>query len=637
MTYALFTVHQRIKTMKTDKSLSEVHSSVDTINKSSFWKKLFAFMGPAYLVSVGYMDPGNWATDIAGGSKFGYALLWVLVMSNLMALLLQSLSAKLGLVRGLDLAQASRSSYPPVVNFINWILAEIAIAACDLAEVIGMAIGLQLLFQLPLLAGVSISVVDTLLLLVLQRHGIRKMEAFILVLISTIGLAFIAELIFAKPNSVELIKGLVPSIPNNTALYIAIGIIGATVMPHNLYLHSSLVQTRKIDRTPKGIREAIKFNFIDTFIALNLALFVNAAILILAAAAFFSTGHNEVSEIQDAHKLLNDILGTSVAPALFAIALIAAGQSSTLTGTLSGQIVMEGYLNIRIQPWLRRLITRLVAIIPAFLVIYFLGEGATGKLLILSQVILSLQLGFAVIPLIHLTSDKSKMGEFANKLWVTICAWLVAVVIVVLNAKLIIDTVIDWIASSKDPSIYYLTVVPIVIGAGILLLYITIQPILKKVKRKENVSPDGLPNDLEIAALKKYNHIAITVDFSSSDSKAISNAFAQGGKTAEYILIHIVETAGARMMGHEIDDLETISDKINLEKYKAELESKGFNIITKLGFGDPKKSIPEIVNNSNCDLLVMGAHGHRAFKDILLGTTLDAVRHNVKVPVLIVK
>jgi manganese transport protein len=296
-----------MKKQHSGKSLEEVHGSVDTASKTGFWKKLFAFIGPAYLVSVGYMDPGNWATDIAGGSKFGYQLLWVLLMSNLMALLLQSLSARLGLVRGMDLAQASRATYHPVINFFNWVLAEIAIAACDLAEVIGMAIGLQLLFGLPLLVGVSITVADTLLLLVLQRYGMRKMEAFILVLVATIGLAFIAELIFAQPDGVELVKGFIPSALNEDALYIAIGIIGATVMPHNLYLHSSLVQTRKIERTSKGIWEAIKFNFIDTAIALNLALFVNAAILILAAAAFFTNGLNEVSEIQDAHKLLNDV------------------------------------------------------------------------------------------------------------------------------------------------------------------------------------------------------------------------------------------------------------------------------------------------------------------------------------------
>ncbi len=621
----------------TEKSLSEVHSSIDTTGKSGFWKKLFAFVGPAYLISVGYMDPGNWATDIAGGSKFGYALLWVLVMSNLMALLLQSLSSKLGLVRGLDLAQASRVTYHPAVNFFNWLLAEIAIAACDLAEVLGMAIGLQLLFHLPLLIGVSITVLDTLLILVLQKHGIRKMEAFILALIATIGFAFIAEIIFAKPDAKELFKGFIPTIPNSDGLYIAIGIIGATVMPHNLYLHSSLVQTRKINRTTQGIKEAIKFNFIDTAIALNLALFVNAAILILAAATFFTTGHNEVSEIKDAHRLLNDILGTGFAPVLFAIALIAAGQSSTLTGTLSGQIVMEGYLNLRIQPWLRRLITRLIAIIPAFLVIFFLGEGATGQLLILSQVILSLQLGFAVIPLIHLTSDKKLMGEFVNKMWVQVLAWLVAAIIVILNGKLVIETVADFISKSEHPLVIYFTVVPLVIGAGLLLLYITLMPIIKNAKEKENRVPDGVPEDLKISVTQQYKRIAITVDFSKSDSKAISNAVSQGGINAEYILIHIVETAGARLMNNEIDDLETISDKNNMEKYKADLTSKGLKVETCLGFGNPKRSIPEIVNNKQCDLLVMGAHGHRGFKDIIFGTTLDAVRHGVKVPVLIVK
>ncbi len=621
----------------TDKSLQEVNASIDTTNKTGFWKKLFAFIGPAYLVSVGYMDPGNWATDIAGGSQFGYQLLWVLLMSNLMALLLQSLSARLGLVRGLDLAQASRAAYHPVVNFFNWLLAEVAIAACDLAEVIGMAIGLQLLFHIPLLAGVSITVVDTLLLLVLQRYGIRKMEAFILVLIATIGFAFIAELMFAQPVGSDLIKGFIPSMPNNEALYIAIGIIGATVMPHNLYLHSSLVQTRKVKHTPAGIKEAIKFNFIDTFIALNLALFVNAAILILAAAAFFNTGLTNVSEIQDAHKLLDDVLGNSLAPALFAIALIAAGQSSTLTGTLSGQIVMEGYLNLRIQPWLRRIITRLIAIIPAFITIFILGEGATGELLILSQVILSLQLGFAVIPLIHLTSDKKKMGQFANKTWVKICAWLVAAIIVALNAKLVIETIGGWIRDSENPIVFYCTLVPLVIGAGILLLYITFIPMIQKIKDSKNMVPDGTVEKLKLITGITYQRIAVTVDFSSSDNKAISNAIAQGGKNAEYILIHIVETAGARMMDSEIDDLETVSDTHNLGKYKIDLEAQGYTIYTRLGFGNPKKSIPEIVNNAECDLLVMGAHGHRALKDIIFGTTLDAVRHNVKVPVLIVK
>lgn len=621
-----------------NKSLSEVHSSIDTTSKSSFWKKLFAFMGPAYLISVGYMDPGNWATDIAGGSQFGYKLIWVLVMSNLMALLLQSLSARLGLVRGLDLAQASRTAYPRIINVCNWFLAEIAIAACDLAEVIGMAIGLQLLFHIPLMTGVLITVADTFIILILQRFGMRKMEAFILALITIIGLAFIAELFFAKPDGAELLKGFVPSMPNNAALYIAIGIIGATVMPHNLYLHSSLVQTRKINRTKEGIRQAIKFNFIDTAVALNMALFVNAAILILAAAAFFTNGHFGVSEIQDAHQLLNNVLGNKLAPILFAIALIAAGQSSTLTGTLSGQIVMEGYLNLRIQPWLRRLITRLVAIIPAVIAIYYFGEESTGDLLILSQVILSMQLGFAVIPLIHLTSDKKQMGDFTIKLWTKICAWITASIIVLLNIKLVADTLIDWITSSAYFSFSHLLVSIIVIAAMFLLLYITFSPLIKKLKhKKHHAVPDGNPNELLISAQNNYKKIAITVDFSSSDNKAISNAIAQGGKDAEYILIHIVETAGARMMDNEIADLETTTDKFNLDKYQSNLQSQGYKVSVKMGFGNPKKTIPEIVNASHCDLLVMGAHGHKAFKDILLGTTLDKVRHKVNVPVLIVK
>lgn len=622
--------------MQKRKSLEEVHASVDTTTKKTFWSKLFAFLGPAYLISVGYMDPGNWATDIAGGSQFGYSLLWVLLMSNIMALLLQSLSARLGLVRGMDLAQASRETYPKTVNFLNWILAEIAIAACDLAEIIGMAIGLQLLFDLPLLVGVSITVLDTFVILLLQKNGIRKMEAFILGLIALIGVAFIAELFFAQPDGGEILKGFIPSIENNTALYIAIGIIGATVMPHNLYLHSSLVQTRKIDYSSKGLKSAIRFNFIDTSIALNLALFVNAAILILAASAFFTTGHNNVAEIQDAHRLLEDVLGTSLAPMLFAIALIAAGQSSTLTGTLSGQIVMEGYLNLRIQPWLRRLITRIIAIIPAFIVILIAGEKATGDLLVLSQVVLSLQLGFAVIPLIHLTSDKQKMGEFANKLWVKIAAWTIAIVIVGLNAKLVGETLVSWIGTSEHKILLSVVLAPLILGAIGLLLYITFFPISKSRKKAKQRKLDVISGDLTVDIVKRYKRIAITVDFSSSDSKAISNAFTQGGKEAEYLLIHVVETAVARMMHGEVDDLETNSDKENLEKYKQELTQKGYKIHTVLGFGNPKKSIPELVNKSDCDLLVMGAHGHRAIKDIIFGTTLDTVRHNVNVPVLIV-
>src|SRR6476661_7709788 len=392
-------------------SLSEVHGSVDTTGTSRpVWRRAFAFFGPAYLVSVGYMDPGNWATDLAGGSKFGYSLLWVLLMSNLMALLLQTLSARLGVVRGRDLAQANRETYPRSINLCFYVLAEIAIAATDLAEVLGMAIGIQLLTGMPLIWTVLITLLDTFLFLLLQRLGMRKMEAFIVCLVAIIGTSFLIEIILAKPHLGEVVTGFIPTIPNNEALYIAIGIIGATVMPHNIYLHSALVQTRKIKRDDAGIRRALKLNFVDSTVALNAAFFVNAAILILAASVFYTSGNTAVAEIKEAHQLLDPLLGSGLAPILFAIALIASGQSSTITGTLAGQIVMEGYLQLRISPWIRRLLTRLIAIIPALITIAINGENNIDTLLVLSQVVLSLQLGFAIIPLIHFVSDRTTMG-----------------------------------------------------------------------------------------------------------------------------------------------------------------------------------------------------------------------------------
>jgi manganese transport protein len=622
------------------RSLGEVHGSVDTTKiAGKGWKKLFAFLGPAYLVSVGYMDPGNWATDIAGGSKFGYALIWVLVMSNLMALLLQSLSARLGLVAGLDLAQASRSWYPRSVNMVLWFFAEIAIAATDLAEVIGMAIGLKLLFGLPLLVGVIITVLDTFLILILQRYGIRKMEAFIIGIIGVIGMAFLAEMILSQPALSDVVSGLKPSLPGegSESLYIAIGIIGATVMPHNLYLHSSLVQTRKVERTLPGLKQAIKYNFIDSAIALNLALFVNAAILILAAAAFYNHNIGKVDDIQEAHRLLGRELGSTLAPILFAVALIAAGQSSTLTGTLSGQIVMEGYLNLRIQPWLRRLITRLVAIIPAVLVIVLAGESKMNDLLIFSQVILSLQLGFAVIPLIHFVSSRKMMGELVIGWKVKSLAWISAGLIVALNIKLIFDTLLGWISESSNPTIYYFTAVPLTVGAFILLLYIIVQPFFFARKKLKQGEPHAIPARLEIDTVKHYAKIAVCVDFSEKDRQAISTAIQQGSEHATYLLIHIVETVGARVSGHETDDYETEFDREQLAIYAETLREKGYTVETELGFGSPKDSIPEIVNRSNVSLLVIGAHGHHMFKDIIFGTTVEKVRHRVHVPVLIVK
>ncbi len=620
-------------------SLSEVHESVDTSQKVGFWKKLWAFVGPAYLVSVGYMDPGNWATDIAGGSQFGYKLLWVLLMSNLIAQLLQSFCARLGLVRGLDLAQASRQAYPRWVNICLYLLAEISIAACDLAEVVGMAIGLQLLFHLPLLVGVSISVLDTFLVLFLMNYGIKKIEVFILSLIAIIGMCFFAEMFFAQPNLGEVMTGFIPSIPNETALYIAIGIIGATVMPHNLYLHSSLVQTRKFKKTSEEIWKAIRFNMIDSAIALNFAFFVNAAILILAASAFFKNGLFEVAQIQDAHRLLQPILGTTYAPAFFAIALIAAGQSSTITGTLAGQIVMEGYLSLRIQPWLRRLITRLLAITPAFLTIYFLGEASTGKLLIMSQVVLSLQLGFAIIPLIHFVSDREKMKEFTISLTLKILAWISAAIIIVLNIKLVIDEISNLFQVYPAHHFWFnVTVVPIAIAALLLLLYILVEPFLERASRGKITALHDQIQALQISPNEKsYHKIAITVDFSTMDSVTINRALEQGGKSAQYLLIHIVETAGARWLGEEIKDFETNLDKQYLREYAASLLVAGYQSDISVGFGNPQLEIPKIAMEFKADLLVMGGHGHQQFMDWILGSTINEVRHRIEIPVLVVR
>lgn len=620
------------------KSLEEVHGSISTENKKSGFRKILAFLGPAYLISVGYMDPGNWATDLAGGSQFGYSLLWVLLMSNIMALLLQSLSARLGIVTQRDLAQASRETYSPFINYILYFLAEIAIAACDLAEVLGMAIGLNLLFDIPLIEGVLITVLDTFLLLFLINKGMRKMEAFIIALVAIIGFSFVFEMIFAQPEVDKVFAGLIPSLPNEAALYIAIGIIGATVMPHNLYLHSSLVQTRKFDRSNAGIKQALKYNFIDSTIALNLAFFVNAAILILAAATFHKNGYFEVAEIQDAHQFLEPLLGTKWAPVLFAVALIAAGQSSTVTGTLAGQIIMEGYLNLRIQPWVRRIITRLIAIVPAVVVIGIYGDDITGKLLIFSQVILSLQLGFAIIPLIHFVSDKSKMKGFHIGKWTKIASWIIATTIVSLNAKLVYDEITGWMEASENPVILWLTVVPLAFSFLVLLLYIVFKPFFAKSKSQiENHSPHNLALKFSKSGSYSKKNIAISVDFSSADEAAINNAFELGGNEAKYTLIHVVETVGAIMYGDDIKDHETTIDEKLLEEYKVMLNEQGFQVETKLGFGQPDKVIPAIVNKGGFDILVMGTHGHTGFKDLLFGTTVDKLRHKISIPLFIVK
>ena len=426
-------------------SLTEVYRTIP-VSKRTWFRKLLAFAGPGYLVAVGYMDPGNWATDLAGGSAFGYSLLSVILISNLMAVLLQGLASKLGIVTGRDLAQACRDHYSKPVAFGLWVLCELAIAACDLAEVIGTAIALNLLFGIPLPWGVAITALDVLIVLFLQNKGFRLLEALVITLVLTTGVCFLYLIILAKPDAAGVAAGFVPStdiISNPLMLYIAMGILGATVMPHNLYLHSSIVQTRKYSEDREGKREAVKFAFIDSTVALSIALFINAAILIVAAAAFHTSGNTEVAEIQDAYKLLTPLLG-GAAGTFFALALLASGQNSTITGTLAGQIVMEGFLNIRLRPWLRRLITRMIAIVPAAIVAILYGASGTAKLLILSQVILSLQLSFAVIPLVRFTSDRTKMGEFANGLWLKILAYTIATVIATLNIWLLVQTFKGW-------------------------------------------------------------------------------------------------------------------------------------------------------------------------------------------------
>jgi manganese transport protein len=619
--------------MHQDESLSEVHQSIDA-TAGNRWKKLFTFLGPAYLVSVGYMDPGNWATDLQGGSRFGYSLIWVLLMSNLMALLLQSLAARLGIVRGRDLAQANQEVFPRYINYILYGLAEIAIAATDLAEVLGMAIGIQLLTGLPLTWGVAITVLDTFLLLYLQKAGMRKMEAFIIGLVAVVSVSFLIEMLIAKPSASDVLSGLIPRLQNEDALYIAIGIIGATVMPHNLYLHSALVQTRKIDRSPKGIRQALKYNMVDSTIALNIAFLVNSAILILAATAFFKNGQSHVASIKEAHQLLAPLLGSAIAPKLFAIALIAAGQSSTITGTLAGQIVMEGYLQLRISPWARRLLTRLLAIVPALIVILIYGEERVDALLVLSQVILSLQLGFAIIPLIHFVSNKKTMGAFAIGAPVKMLAWIIAGILVYLNIKMLVN----------ETSTAFLTGNWFIkIGLGVmgllfasLLFYISFFPLFSKTTAATPTPIHPEINLGTIAAPPVFRQIAIALDFSENDNRLLAFAIGQGGQQARFYLIHIVESASAGLLGANSDDLETRKDLERLDYYTTQLSQQGIHAKGLLGYRHRSHEIVRLVKEVQADLLIMGAHRHTGIKDMVYGETVNSVRHELDIPVLIV-
>ncbi len=620
-----------------DNSLQEVHQTIDPSKAGNRWKKVLAFFGPAYLVSVGYMDPGNWATDIAGGSAFGYGLIWVLLMSNIMALLLQSLSARLGIVQGRDLAQCSRAVYPQAVNVVLYIFAEIAIAACDLAEVLGMAIGLNLLFGIPLLYGVLITTLDTFLLLYLQKLGMRKLEAFIIALITIIGGCFLVELFFAKPVWTDVAKGFAPTLPNHAALYIAIGIIGATVMPHNLYLHSSLVQTRKINRDDRSIKRALKWNNIDSGIALNIAFLVNAAILIVAGAVFFVKGHHDVASLQDAHQLLTPLMGSKWASYLFAIALIAAGQSSTITGTLAGQIVMEGYLRIRINPLVRRLLTRMLAIVPTVIVILVAGDKMLNEMLVFSQVLLSMQLSFAVIPLVHFVSDKQQMGKYAIGVKTKIAAWLVTAIIVVLNLKLFFETIAGWLHDTNSLIVQYL-----IMSGGLLVLIVLaitfIYPFILKSKEAHiNIHKNTAAQGLAEGQAVPFRKIALALDFSDKDQKVIQYALLLAPKDSAFILIHIVESASAKLIGSNAQDLETRNDEEHLAEYQKYFVEKGYEAQGILGYRNRAKEIARIINENNCDLLVIGSHGHKAMGDMLFGETINAVRHMVGIPIFIAR
>lgn len=625
---------------RTRVSLSEVHRSVPVPkadHAAGFFRRLFAFAGPAYLVSVGYMDPGNWATDLEGGASFGYTLLWVLAMSNLMALLLQTLSARLGIVAGRDLAQACSEFYPKPVAMALWVLCEIAIIACDLAEVLGTALALNLLFDIPLSWGVLITALDVFVLLALQKLGMKKLEAVIISLVLVIGVCFLVEMVLAEPNLGEVVDGLIPRI-SDASLFVAIGIIGATVMPHNLYLHSALVQTREIEQTEQGKRQACKYNLIDSAIALNGAFFINAAILILAGTVFFSQGI-EVNEIQDAHKLLTPLLGTTLASLAFAIALLASGQSSTVTGTLAGQIVMEGFLHFKLRPAIRRIITRLLAIVPASIVIWSYGETSSLQLLILSQVILSMQLSFAVIPLIHFTSDRKIMGDFANKLWVKVLAWISAAIILSLNIKLIVDKEMEALTSTGTDRTIGIIAVPLLAGIAVLLIYILFKPFYARAAARKR--PQQYPDTALVVDQVKtaqYSNIGIAIEGSDNDAKVIREALQMLAPGSTVVLIHVIVSATGFFHKEQAHDAATIEGEQYLKRIAEDIAAQtDHTIAMAIGYGSAPNELVRIAREHKIELLVMGTHGHRGIGDVVFGTTVSPVRHALDIPIFIVK
>ncbi len=648
------------------RSLPEVHRSVALPAGGSWLRRMLAFAGPAYLVSVGYMDPGNWATDLAGGARFGYQLVWVLVMSNLMAVLLQTLSARLGVVTGKDLAQACRDYYPRALSVPLWLLCEIAIVACDLAEVLGAAIGLKLLFGIPLLWGVVITAADVLLLLAFSRLGMRRMEAFILMLVATIGACFAIEMVLSKPELVAILSHVLPRGADGSltlfargtrgftvlglsgdSLYVAMGILGATVMPHNLYLHSALVQSRAVEGSAAGKREACRMNLVDSVVALNAALFVNAAILILAAAVFHRGGHPEVAQLEEAHRLLAPLLGTSLASIVFAVALLCSGQASTITGTLAGQIVMEGFLRIRIQPWLRRLISRGLAIVPAALVIGLRGEHAVDELLVLSQVVLSLQLAFAVVPLILFTSDRRRMGEFVSPPWIIGLAFLVAAIIIGLNGNLVAQQTAVWIeAAGPRAWMLQLTLLPLIAGAALLLAYVTLAPWLERVfpalaARVAEAVPalPPVPGAATVPGVAaSYRKIALALELGPADRAVLEHVKHMAlPADAELVLMHVAESAASRFLGPESSDQESREDQATLESLAEELRARGLRASLRLGHGDVKDELARMVEEEDVDLVITGSHGHRLVGDLLFGATTSGLRHRVKCPVLAIR
>lgn len=633
------------------RSLDDIHGTVPI--PTTWWRRFLAFSGPALMVSVGYMDPGNWGTDLAAGSKYGYQLLWVLLMSNLMALLLQTLATRLGVVSGRDLAQACRERYPLGTGVGLWLLAEIAIIATDLAEVIGTIVGLKLLFGLPYLWGLAVCALDTFALLALQRRGVRLLEVITLLLVGIIAGSFLYEIVLARPDLAQVIRGFAPGLDKadfGGSLYVAIGMLGATVMPHNLYLHSALVQTRAFTPDDAGKRLACKYNLFDSALALNAAFFVNASIVVLAAAAFHRGGH-EVESLQQAHELLGDIWGVQAAAVLFAVALLASGQSSTLTGTIAGQVVMEGFVRLRIQPWLRRLITRSAALVPALIVLGLTELGSAPRepgtpdpgdqrllqMLVLSQVTLSFQLPFAIIPLIQLTSDKRRMGAFANNLLVQVLAWGSAVIVVGLNVVLIGMSLLDWgeglSEGGHSPWWVYGTLGPVAGLLAVFLSWVTVYPYVKR--RRDDAGAEASP--MPSLGSVRYARIGVGVELAESDHRLLAHAGALA-KThdAELVLIHVVEGPVAAVYGSATADRESREDRRDIARLVEHLREQGLRAEGFLGYGSPPGELVRLAGEQRLDVLVLGAHGHRFLADLALGATVSPVLHRLPIPVLVV-